>query len=72
MRKEGPWLDLPMVLSICAQCGIFPREELDGTLILGELDLDGALRPIDGAVSVALVAVERGFRRLVVPEANAA
>jgi magnesium chelatase family protein len=71
IRKEGPWLDLPMALAIAAVTGQVPREELDGTLILGELGLDGELRSIDGAVSVALMALERGYRRLIVPEANA-
>lgn len=72
IRKEGPWLDLPMALGIAALSGGFQKEELEGTLVLGELGLDGELRAIDGAVSVALMAMERGYRRLIVPEANAA
>lgn len=71
IRKEGPWLDLPIALGICAAHGLLPPSELEETLILGELGLDGILRPIDGAVSVALMAQERGFRRLIVPIANA-
>lgn len=71
IRKEGPWLDLPMAVALAAVNGEVPREELEGTLLLGELGLDGELRPIDGAVSVALMAMERGYRRLIVPEANA-
>ncbi|RYG18021.1 ATP-binding protein, partial [bacterium] len=71
IRKEGPWLDLPMAIALCAVTGQVPRQELEKTLFLGELGLDGALRPIDGAVSVALMASERGFNRLVVPAANA-
>jgi magnesium chelatase family protein len=71
IRKEGPWLDLPMALSLCALEGEIPREELEHTLCLGELGLDGKLRPIDGAVNVALMAAERGFRRLIVPLENA-
>jgi magnesium chelatase family protein len=71
LRKEGPWLDLPMAIALAAVNGEVPREELEGTLLLGELGLDGELRPIDGAVSVALMAMERGYRRLIVPEANA-
>lgn len=71
IRKEGPWLDLPMAVSICAANGMLPREELESTLMLGELGLDGVLRPFDGAVNVALMAMERGFRRLIVPSANA-
>ena len=72
IRKEGPALDLPMAIAICAASGILPREELADTVMLGELSLDGTLRPIDGAVSVALMALDRGFRRLIVPEVNAA
>ncbi|MFZ4507283.1 MAG: YifB family Mg chelatase-like AAA ATPase [Fimbriimonas sp.] len=72
IRKEGPWLDLPMALALCAVTGQVPISELEDTLFLGELGLDGTLRPIDGAVSVALMALEKGFRRLVVPEGNAA
>ena len=72
IRKEGPWLDLPMALAILTVDGQIAAGELDGTLILGELGLDGKLRPIDGAVSVAIMAMERGFKRLIIPEANAA
>ncbi len=72
IRKEGPWLDLPMAVSICAVQTIIPNSELNETLLLGELGLDGALRPIDGALSVALMAMEKGFRRLIVPKQDAA
>lgn len=72
IRKEGPWLDLPLAVGIGAVAGWIAREELAGTLLLGELGLDGVLRPIDGAVSVAIMASEHGFHRLIVPKANAA
>jgi magnesium chelatase family protein len=72
IRKEGPFLDLPIAAAILASNGTFPREELEGTVILGELGLDGRLRPIDGAVSVALMAIEHRFKRLVLPSENAA
>lgn len=71
IRKEGPWLDLPMAIAICGLDGKFPLAELEKTLVIGELGLDGELRPIEGAVNVALMAMERGFKRLIVPEANA-
>lgn len=71
IRKEGPWLDLPIAAALLAADGTVPVAELEGTLILGELGLDGTLRPINGAVSVALMAVEKGFRRLILPAANA-
>lgn len=71
IRKEGPWLDLPMAIGICALMGHIPPAELADTVMLGELGLDGELRAIDGAVSVALMALERGYKRLVVPTQNA-
>lgn len=71
IRKEGPFLDLPIALAVLAANEIVARETLEGTLILGELGLDGVLRPIDGAVSVVLMAAERGFKRLILPLANA-
>ena len=71
IRKEGPWLDLPMAVAICAANRQVEPSELKSTLLLGELGLDGALRPIEGAVSVALMAMEQGFKRLIVPIANA-
>lgn len=71
IRKEGPWLDMPMALAICAANKVVPISELEGFLMLGELGLDGKLRPIDGAVSVALMAMERGYKRLIVPSQNA-
>ena len=72
IRKEGPWLDLPMAISICAANNLVARAELAKTLLLGELGLDGVLRPFDGAVNVALMAMEQGFTRLIVPAQNAA
>ncbi len=71
IRKEGPWLDLPIALAVLAANDALAADELADTLVLGELGLDGMLRPIDGAVSVALMAREKGFRRLVVPLPNA-
>lgn len=71
IRKEGPFLDLPIAAAVLAISGQIPIKELESTLILGELGLDGVLRPIDGAVSVALMAAEKGFRRLILPRANA-
>jgi magnesium chelatase family protein len=70
IRKEGPFLDLPIAVAILAMDDQVNALELEGTLIIGELGLDGALRPVDGAVSVALMAHERGFKRLILPIQN--
>jgi magnesium chelatase family protein len=71
LRKEGPALDLPIAAAILAVSQQVPVSELHGTLILGELGLDGMVRPVNGAVSVALMGVEREFKRLILPKQDA-
>lgn len=71
VRKEGPALDLPIALTILACDGTVPLSELEGTLILGELGLDGTVRPVAGAVSVAIMARAEGYRRVILPMATA-
>ncbi|MGJ8697419.1 MAG: YifB family Mg chelatase-like AAA ATPase [Verrucomicrobiaceae bacterium] len=72
LRKEGPSFDLPIALAMtaCAQ-----NEDIsaltEDLLIVGELALDGTLRPIKGALSIALGAKNNGRRRVLVPAANA-
>lgn len=71
LRKQGPGYDLPIALAIMVatrRTAYLP----DGTdLFMGELALDGSVRPVHGTLSVALMAKERGFKRLFVPAANA-
>jgi magnesium chelatase family protein len=71
IRKEGPAMDLPIATAILAGDGKIAQEELEQTVIVGELGLDGAIRSIDGAVSIALMCVEKGFKRLILPKQNA-
>lgn len=72
LRKEGPLLDLPIAVATLASVGGVPEQELEGVMMAGELGLDGKLRPIEGAVSIALMAAEKGFSRLLLPLQNAA
>ncbi len=71
IRKEGSSFDLPVAVGILGTSKGIRREHLDDFLLLGELSLDGAVRPVRGALSVALMARSRGIRSLLVPEANA-
>jgi magnesium chelatase family protein len=71
IRKEGSSFDLPMALGILGCQGTFFGKALDAYIFLGELSLDGSVRPVRGALSAALAARERGIRNVVVPEANA-
>jgi len=72
VRKEGAALDLPIATAILVAAGVVANSDLQQTVILGELGLDGALRPVDGAVNVALMCMQNGFQRLIVPRPNAA
>jgi len=71
LRKEGAAFDLPIALAILAVSGAMPAEALEGAGVVGELSLDGGLRRIRGALSMAEGAQREGLPRLVLPEANA-
>lgn len=71
LPKHGAGLDLPMALAILACSGRIPAEALMGVGLIGELALDGGVRPVRGALALALGLVERGCRSVVVPHRNA-
>jgi magnesium chelatase family protein len=54
VRKDGSALDLPIALGLLLASGQLPDANLDGTMVLGEVGLEGDLRPIRGALSMAL------------------
>ena len=70
LRKEGPAFDLPIALAILAVSGVLPVEKLDRVGIVGELSLDGGLRGVRGALSIAETAQRQGFERLLLPNQN--
>jgi magnesium chelatase family protein len=72
LRKEGAAYDLPIALGILAATGHEVRHGLAGIVTAGELALDGSVRPIRGALSIAAAARTLGSARLLVPRANAA
>ncbi len=53
IKKEGPAFDLPIAVSILAACGTIPQEALQGFTLIGELALDGTLRPVKGSLVIA-------------------
>lgn len=71
VKKEGSAYDLPMALGILTASGQLESEILKEFMVLGELALDGTLRPIHGALVVALEAKARGKRGILLPEENA-
>jgi magnesium chelatase family protein len=70
VRKEGAGFDLPVALGILGAMGIVSN--LDRHLLIGELSLDGAIRPVRGALSVAVCALDKGIPNIIVPAENAA
>jgi magnesium chelatase family protein len=71
LKKEGPSFDLPIALAMVGASGT-KILETDGFCVVGELGLDGMVRPVKGVLSIALEARKRGRKFLIVPEANAA
>jgi magnesium chelatase family protein len=72
LPKEGSALDLAIALGILAALGIFPARALDGIAVAGELSLDGEIRPVRGALAMALAASRLRRRALLLPVGNLA
>lgn len=72
LRKEGPAFDLPIALAVLVASGQLEPQQLTGIWCAGELGLDGSLRPVRGAMAVAMAARQAGARALVLPAANRA
>ena len=71
LRKAGCALDLPVALSTLIGDGLYDGAVLDQLIVLGELGLDGSLRPVPGVLAAAMLARERGARGVLVPDACA-
>jgi magnesium chelatase family protein len=71
VRKEGPAYDLPIALGVLIFTGVLPPETAEGTMVVGELSLDGSVRHARGVLPMAATARQAGFKRIVVPEADA-
>ncbi len=71
LRKEGAHYDLPMAIGLLAGDGQMPADALDQYVLMGELSLDGILRPIKGALPMAIEARKRKFKGLILPKENA-
>jgi len=72
LPKQGSGFDLGVAVAALGVAGVIPLESIARTVHLGELGLDGRLRPIAGVLPALRAAAERGFERAVVPKANRA
>ena len=70
IKKSGNGFDLPITVAILAALGIVPENALKGTLVIGEIGLNGAILAVDGVLPILLKARERGIRRCIVPRDN--
>ena len=70
-RKEGSAYDLTIAIGILAASDQLPSQELDDYLIMGELALDGSIRPIKGASPMAIYALKEQFKGFILPKENA-
>lgn len=70
VRKEGSAFDLPIAIGLLAGSGAVRRERLDGTCFVGELGLDGTLRPVRGVLPLAMHCKALRLRELIVPVDN--
>ena len=71
VKKEGAAYDLPIALGILAAEGWLTKEQLQSYAILGELSLDGRVKPVHGALPLAVMARDKGLTGLIVPTENA-
>lgn len=71
IKKEGSAYDLPMAIGILAAEGTLDKTLLDSYFIIGELSLDGTVKPVRGALSIAMAAKKEKVRGLILPEQNA-
>jgi magnesium chelatase family protein len=72
VRKAGSSFDLPIALGLLATSGSLTRRQIDDTVVLGELSLDGGINAIRGVLPIAVAARRLGLRRLLLPPPNAA
>jgi len=70
LKKHGPQFDLPIAVGLLVASGQIDLESIKDTLIVGELALDGGVRPITGMFNIALFAKNHNWKRIIIPAAN--
>jgi magnesium chelatase family protein len=69
-KKEGTGFDLPIAIGILAATRLIPAEAVSGCLVLGELSLDGRIKPVNGSLPMAIAAKQAGYPVIIVPFEN--
>ena len=71
LRKEGPIFDLPIAIGILAAHGLIPDQAAQEYVMIGELALDGSIRPVRGVLPIALSLLKQKRKKLILPTSNA-
>jgi magnesium chelatase family protein len=71
LKKNGAAFDLPIAMGILAAMNKIPQQAFHDALFVGELSLSGSIRPIQGALSLTMMAKKQGLKRIFIPHANA-
>jgi magnesium chelatase family protein len=71
LKKEGSSFDLPIAIGIIAAEGIIEQSSVNGYIFTGELSLDGKIKPVRGALSMAITARDLGLKGVILPDENA-
>lgn len=72
LRKEGSGLDLPIAIGVLCSARNLPREAVAGKIFVGELSLEGAIRKVQGVLSMIMEARRQGYKEIFIPKGNAA
>jgi magnesium chelatase family protein len=67
IKKEGSSFDLPIAIGLLSAIGLIESDMLNDTVFLGELSLDGKLRPVKGALPITVEAKKKGIKRIILP-----
>lgn len=70
VRKEGALYDVPIAVAVLAADGKIPTDKLDKYMLVGELSLDGSVKPVKGCLPFAILAREMGLQGIIVPREN--
>ena len=70
IRKEGTGFDLPIALGILAATKVITQKSISGYPVLGELSLDGRVKPVNGSLPMAIAARDAGYTGIIVPDDN--
>ncbi|HAG04485.1 MAG TPA: magnesium chelatase [Lachnospiraceae bacterium] len=70
-KKEGSVYDFPIAVGILCCIGFIAQEKTEGAVFLGELSLDGRLKPVNGVLPMVMSAAQKGFKKCFLPSANA-